>query len=268
MTRLSLDDRITYKNPTDAIFKALNDPVRRAILDCLREKDGQTLQQLEARFEMTRFGVMKHLRVLEDASLVFPHRQGRFKHHHLNALPLQEVIDRWIEPLLAKPAARGLIDLKGKLERTDHMADQTPEFVMQTHIRCARDALWDALRDAEAVPHYHFIAARAERDGSRLTYFHDSGAPMLICDELELDPKSRMVMSFHPRGDPNVKPSRVVMRIDEEGPSCRLTVEHYDLTYGPDGVANGWSRMIAGLKTWLETGQDAHFRLPEAMPAD
>ncbi|MCR9086741.1 MAG: metalloregulator ArsR/SmtB family transcription factor [Rhodobacteraceae bacterium] len=251
----------------DAIFKALNDPVRRAILDCLREKDGQTLQELEARFEMTRFGVMKHLKVLEDASLVVPRRQGRFKHHHLNALPLQEVIDRWIEPLLAKPAARGLIDLKGRLERTDTMTDQKPEFVMQTYIRCTRDALWDALRDADAVPHFHFMAARAERDGAKLTYFHENGEAMLVCEDLELDPKARMVQRFLPQGDPNVKPSRVVMMIDEEGPHCRLTVEHFDLTYGPEGVANGWSRTIDGLKTWLETGQDAHFRQPESVPA-
>ena len=247
----------------DTIFKALNDPVRRAILDALREKDGQTLQELEARFDMTRFGVMKHLKVLEDATLVVPRRQGRFKHHHLNALPLQEVIDRWIEPLLAKPAARHLIDLKTRLERTETMTETKPEFVMQTFINCTRDVLWDALRDAEAVPHYHFIAARAERDGSTLTYFHANGQPMLVCQEVALDPKQRLEMSFLPQGDPNVKPSRVVMKIDEEGTSCRLTIEHFNLTYGPDGVANGWSRMVSGLKTWLETGQDTHFAIPE-----
>lgn len=253
----------------DTVFRALNDPVRRAILDSLREQDGQTLQQLEARFEMTRFGVMKHLRVLEDASLVVPRRQGRYKHHHLNALPLQEVIDRWIEPLLARPAARGLIDLKTRLERKDDMTEQDtkPDFVMQTFIRCTRDALWDALGDADAVPHYHFVAARAVREGATLTFYHHDGREMLICRELELTPKSRMVLDFHPQGDANVKSSRVVMTIDEEGPSCRLTVEHFNLTYGPDGVANGWSRMLAGLKTWLETGQDTHFSMPAAAMA-
>ena len=70
----------------DSIFKALNDAVRREILDCLREDDGQSLADLEARFEMTRFGVMKHLRVLEDANLITTRKVGRFKYHYLNAL--------------------------------------------------------------------------------------------------------------------------------------------------------------------------------------
>ncbi|MEP1208746.1 MAG: helix-turn-helix domain-containing protein [Rhizobiaceae bacterium] len=105
----------------DAIFKALADETRRLILDVLRLRDGQTLQELEASLagqgvEMTRFGVMKHLKVLEAASLVISRKQGRFKHHHLNVVPLQEVIDRWIEPLTQKPLARATLDLKAKLE--------------------------------------------------------------------------------------------------------------------------------------------------------
>jgi len=105
----------------DAIFKALADDTRRTILDVLREKDGQTLGELEesiakAGFEMTRFGVMKHLKVLETASLVVSRKRGRFKYHYLNAVPLQEVIDRWIEPFTQKPMARATLDLKAKLE--------------------------------------------------------------------------------------------------------------------------------------------------------
>lgn len=105
----------------DAIFKALADDTRRRILDVLHEKDGQTLGELEksiakAGFEMTRFGVMKHLKVLEAASLVVSRKQGRFKYHFLNVVPLQQVIDRWIEPLTQKPLARATLDLKAKLE--------------------------------------------------------------------------------------------------------------------------------------------------------
>ena len=107
----------------DAIFKALNATARRALLDSLRQNDGQTLSALEAHLDMTRFGVMKHLKGLEDASLIVTRKQGRFKHHYLNALPLQEVIDRWIDPFLAKPAARAVIDLKSKLEGTAQMLD-------------------------------------------------------------------------------------------------------------------------------------------------
>ena len=105
----------------DAIFKALADDTRRQLLDILHERDGQTLGELEtsvakAGFEMTRFGVMKHLKVLEAASLVVTRKQGRFKYHYFNAVPLQEVIDRWIEPLTQKPMARVALDLKARLE--------------------------------------------------------------------------------------------------------------------------------------------------------
>ena len=89
----------------DAIFKALSDPTRRALLDRLRDKGGQTLTELEAGLAMTRFGVMKHLKVLEDARLVVTRKSGRFKYHYLNALPIQEVADRWMAPY-AKPLAR------------------------------------------------------------------------------------------------------------------------------------------------------------------
>ena len=105
----------------DEIFKALNDPARRAVLDLLRERDGRTSGQIEealrdAGFEMTRFGVMKHLKVLEGADLVTVRRSGRCKHHYLNAVPIQQGLDRWMEPLVAKPLARAVIDLKASLE--------------------------------------------------------------------------------------------------------------------------------------------------------
>ena len=147
----------------DAIFKALNDPARRTLLDSLRLKDGQSLQELESQLQMTRFGVMKHLGVLEDAHLVTTRKVGRFKYHYLNAVPLQEVIDRWIEPLLAKPIARGLVDLKTKLEGTAQMT-QKPDFISQTFIRTTQDALWDALTQADQMGAYHFICGEVRGD--------------------------------------------------------------------------------------------------------
>ena len=105
----------------DAVFKALADDTRRTILDLLFQKAGRTLSDIELALvengsEMTRFGVMKHLKVLEAAGLVVTRKQGRFKYHYLNAVPLQEVMDRWIEPMTQKPMARAAIDLKAKLE--------------------------------------------------------------------------------------------------------------------------------------------------------
>ena len=99
----------------DAVFKALADPTRRHLLDRLFEQDGRTLGELEQGLEMTRFGVMKHLRVLEDAGLVVTRRAGREKHHFLNPVPIRELHDRWIDKYTERRVT-ALLDLKAELE--------------------------------------------------------------------------------------------------------------------------------------------------------
>ena len=101
----------------DRVFKALADPTRRHLLDRLFEQDGRTLGQLEEGLEMTRFGVMKHLRVLEDAGLVVTRRAGREKHHFLNPVPIRELHDRWIDKYTERRVS-ALLDLKAELEET------------------------------------------------------------------------------------------------------------------------------------------------------
>lgn len=101
----------------EAVFKALSDATRRALLDRLRERDGQSLTDLEAVSGMTRFGIMKHLKVLEAARLIVTRKQGRFKYHYLNAAPLQLIVDRWISPITLRAATRALLDMKADLER-------------------------------------------------------------------------------------------------------------------------------------------------------
>jgi DNA-binding transcriptional ArsR family regulator len=99
----------------DEVFKALADPTRRELLDRLRAQDGQTLGALEARLPMSRFGVMKHLRVLEEANLVVTRRRGREKLHFLNPIPIRRIHDRWVSKY-AEPWASALTDLKRDLE--------------------------------------------------------------------------------------------------------------------------------------------------------
>jgi DNA-binding transcriptional ArsR family regulator len=99
----------------DRVFKALADPTRRQLLDRLFERDGRTLTDLESTVDMSRFGVMKHLRVLEEAGLVVTRRSGREKLHFLNPVPIRQIHDRWIDKYTAGPAAV-LIDLKHSLE--------------------------------------------------------------------------------------------------------------------------------------------------------
>ncbi|MGR3503865.1 ArsR/SmtB family transcription factor [Pseudaestuariivita sp.] len=266
----------------DAIFKALNDPTRRALLDALRMRDGQTLTDLEANLEMTRFGVMKHLKLLEAAHLVTTKKQGRFKYHYLNAVPLQEVIDRWIEPLLAKPVARGMLDLKAHLEtrdaptsggdastQGDHMLDSTkkPDHVMQTFIRTTRDALWDALTDPGMMSQWHFMCPDVRLEDDTYHFALAGGTQIMRARTLTAEPKSRIEATFEILDDATSRPSVTVFLLDQEGPVMRLTVEHYDLTHPVvpgEGVHDGWARWAAGLKSWLETGET--LRLPDPVP--
>lgn len=109
---------VTYYRPMqddDRIFKALADPTRRFLLDRLFARDGRTLSELEAEVEMTRFGVMKHLRVLADAGLVVTRKSGREKLHFLNPVPIRLIHDRWIDKYTEHQVS-ALVDLKTKLE--------------------------------------------------------------------------------------------------------------------------------------------------------
>src|ERR1700745_3405078 len=119
MEGLTCDRMVTYggrmSKDEDRVFKALGPPTRRFLLDLLFRRDGRTLTELESELEMTRFGVAKHLRVLEDAGLVVTRRSGREKLHFLNAVPIRLIHDRWIDKYTEHHATT-LIDLKNSLE--------------------------------------------------------------------------------------------------------------------------------------------------------
>ena len=106
----------------DAVFKALADPTRRSLLDELFREDGQTLSALETRCSMTRFGVMKHLKQLEEAGLIVTKRRGREKQHFLNPVPIRLIYDRWVSKY-AEPWAAGLTELKQRLESPMNFKD-------------------------------------------------------------------------------------------------------------------------------------------------
>ncbi|HEX8768321.1 MAG TPA: metalloregulator ArsR/SmtB family transcription factor, partial [Jatrophihabitans sp.] len=132
----------------DAVFKALADPTRRSLLDELFREDGQSLNALVARFELTRFGVMKHLKLLEEAGLVVTRRHGREKLHFLNPVPIRLVHDRWVSKY-AEPWTAALSDLKQRLE--------TPmEKVFEIYIRTTPERLWEAITDPETRSKYNF----------------------------------------------------------------------------------------------------------------
>jgi DNA-binding transcriptional ArsR family regulator len=117
---LTGDQKVTYSSRVadddGLVFKALADPTRRSLLDRLFARDGRTLTELESELEMTRFGVMKHLRVLEEARLVITRRSGRKKLHFLNPVPIRLIYDRWIDKYTERQVS-ALADLKAELEK-------------------------------------------------------------------------------------------------------------------------------------------------------
>ena len=238
----------------DEVFRALADPTRRSLLDELFRQDGQTLTALEARFAMTRFGVMKHLKQLEDAGLVVTRRRGREKLHFLNPVPIRLVHDRWVSKY-AEPWSAALSDLK-------HTLEDTMEKVFEIYIRTTPERLWEAITDSEIRSKYHF-GSRVVSDwtaGSRFE-MHHSGAegPLGEGQNLEIDPPRRLVQSMVALWSDDVKAegtSRVTWEIEPVGDSCRLTVTHDQLREGAnEELYGGWPMILSGLKTWLETGE-------------
>jgi uncharacterized protein YndB with AHSA1/START domain len=238
----------------DTVFKALADPTRRSLLDELFREDGQTLSALEERFSMTRFGVMKHLKVLEEAGLVVTKRQGREKLHFLNPVPIRLVHDRWVSKY-AEPWASGLSELKERLE--SHM-----EKVFEIYIRTTPERLWEAITDSETRSHYHF--------GNRITSDWTTGSRFELTNpiaegllgegiNLEVDPPRRLVQSMVALWGDDVKSegtTRITWEIEPVGDSCRLTVTHDQLRQGAnEQLFGGWPMILSGLKTWLETGE-------------
>ena len=240
--------------PVDEVFKALADPTRRSLLDELAREDGQTLNALQERFPMTRFGVMKHLRLLEEAGLVVTRRRGREKLHFLNPVPIRLVHDRWVSKY-AEPWAASLSDLKSQLETT-------MEKVFEIYIKTTPERLWQAITDPELRAKYTFgVGVESDwTNGSPYRAAHAAtGTAISEGENLEVDPPRRLVQSFNALWSDDVKregTSRVTWEIEQVADSCRLTVIHDELREGANPqLYGGWPMILSGLKTWLETGE-------------
>jgi uncharacterized protein YndB with AHSA1/START domain len=239
----------------DEVFRALADPTRRSLLDELFREDGQTLSALEERLPMTRFGVMKHLKVLEEAGLVVSRKRGREKLHFLNPVPIRLVHDRWVSKY-AEPWAERLSGLKRELE------EKTMEKVFEIYIKTTPERLWQAITDGEARQKYSFgVGVDSDwTQGSRYRAGHPAaGVAISEGENLEVDPPHRLVQSFHALWSDDVKSegtSRVTWEIEQVEDSCRLTVTHDQLREGAnEQLFGGWPMILSGLKTLLETGE-------------
>jgi uncharacterized protein YndB with AHSA1/START domain len=247
----------------EPVFRALADPHRRSLLDRLRERDGQALGELvETLPGMTRFGVMKHLRVLEDAGLVATRRSGRRKLHFLNPVPIRLIADRWISRYAA-PLVDQMADVKHHLEATP-MSE--PKHVYEVYIRATPEQVWQAITDPEITKQYYY-GNTVESDwkaGSPLVYRNPDGTEAIHCEIVEADPPKKLVHTFFFPGT-DESPSRCTWSIEPRGEATLLILTHDDFdgeTTTFKSVAHGWVPILSGLKTVLETGQPLEISYP------
>jgi uncharacterized protein YndB with AHSA1/START domain/DNA-binding transcriptional ArsR family regulator len=256
----------------DDVFRALADPSRRLLLDSLNERNGQTLRELSSKLEMARQSVSKHLAVLEAANLVTTVRRGREKHHYLNAAPINEIAERWITRY-EQDRVHALADLKRALEETPV---EQPSFVYTTYIKTTPERLWQALTEPAFTARYWGMTFDSDwKAGSSMTW-HTRGVTITDPEQvvIESEPYHRLsfawqtftpawARSFDLTDDARdalaAEPrSTVTFEIEPLGEQVKLTVVHEDLV--PDGItgsmiSQGWPRVLANLKTLLETGE-------------
>jgi len=244
----------------DEVFKAINDPSRRLLLDRLFEQDGQTLGGLcESLPEMTRFGVMNHLRVLEEAGLITTLRQGRSKHHYLNPVPIRLIHDRWISKY-AEPTVGAIAGIKARLETGAQTMDR-PDHIYKAYINAAVDAVWNAITDGDMTVQY-FYGTRVVSDwevGGSMDYLNPDGTKASEGHIIAIDPPKRLEFTFQALWDEAMVaegPAREVWALAEVNGMVELTIELYEA--GPktlDDFANGFPYIVSGLKSLLETGK-------------
>ena len=234
----------------DEVFRALADPTRRSLLDELFKADGQSLTALEQRLPMTRFGVMKHLRVLEDAGLVVTKRSGREKLHFLNPVPIRLVHDRWVSEY-AEPWAAALSELKTNLEGA------TMEKVFEVWIRTTPERIWEAITDNEIRKQYTFNPPPGMDPSSFAT-----------SEDVEVDPPHRLVQTMKAHWRPEIESypaTTITYEIQPRGDICMLRVTHGGLTDDMSAeIWGGWPQILSSLKSLLETGESLHLEIPQA----
>lgn len=244
----------------DLVFKALADPTRRHLLDRLFERDGRTLTELEQDLEMTRFGVMKHLRLLEAAGLVVSRKAGRTRLHYLNPVPIQQISDRWIHKYVGHRAA-ALADLKKALEGTMTAQQEAPATqVYQVFIRSTPEKIWQAITTAEFSRQY-FHGSSVSVTGDRYRGLGPGGEVWVEGAVIESEPPKRLVHEWRSLYSDETKDepaSRVTWEVEPgEGGVCLLTVVHDRLENSPKTrqsvSGRGWTTVLSGLKTLLET---------------
>lgn len=244
----------------DEVFGAINDPSRRHLLDQLFERDGQTLGELCAHLPgMTRFGVMNHLRVLEEAGLVTTKKVGRSKFHYLNPVPMRLIHDRWIARF-AEPRVAAIAAVKASAERGETKLTK-PAHVYKAFIRATAEEVWQAITNPDKTEQY-FYGTRVESEwqvGSPVNYRYPDGRLASDGEILAVDPPKRLELTFRALWDEELTaegPAREIWSLTETSGMVELTVELYEI--GEKSLrdfSEGLPYIISGLKSLIETGE-------------
>ena len=245
---------------TDKTFKALADPSRRLILDIVKNKLGININEVSDNFEFSRFAVMKHIKILEEAELIVHKREGKFKKLYINVMPIQAIYDRWISKYSGL-WAKGLTSLKYQLEKEGEMTDKELKHVFVLYIKTTKKKLWEALTNSELTLQYYYgMAVNSDfTEGSKIEYHgkNKEGKDHIpVAGEIiEAVPYEKLVHSFwFPEADD--KPSRVQYDIEEAEGIIKLTLTHDGFETETEtfkSVVQGWPLILSGLKTLLET---------------
>jgi DNA-binding transcriptional ArsR family regulator/uncharacterized protein YndB with AHSA1/START domain len=262
------------EEPVD-VFRALADPTRRAILDALFVSDGQSVGALCIFSpEMTRFGVMKHLRVLEQANLVATAKSGRERLHYLNPVPITQIAHRWVSKYAA-PFTAALVDLDDQVARfpapitSEGAVMDRPEHVYQIYIAASPDQVWTAITDSEWTRRYFHQTAFAEPPLAGRPYRQvlPDGRPATDGTVEEMTPPvdgqpGRFVHTWHVlyNQELSAEPAgRVEWLVELAGQGLtRVRLVHSGLEQSPltwENVKDGWIWVLDALKTVLETGR-------------
>ena len=244
----------------EPVFKALADESRRTLLDQLFERDGQTLGELQVCLPgMTRFGVMKHLAVLEAAGVISTRKAGREKLHYLNPVPIQQIADRWISKF-ARPWVSALTGLKYNLELE---VMEKPKHQYDVYIRATPERVWEGITNGEVTKRWFYGTRFSSRltPGAKLEYCADDGSASVEGEIIEVTPPSRLVHTWKSNWGPefaNDRPSRVTWEITPMGETTLLRLIHDDFdgeTVTYQSISQGWAPILSSLKSLLETGE-------------
>ena len=269
----------------DSVFRALADPGRRRLLDSLNLRNGQTLRELCADMQMARQSVSKHLAVLEAAGLVTTVRRGREKLHYLNAAPINDISERWIDRYEQR-RIEALGDLKRALESPSM---DRPSFVYTTYIQTTPERLWEALTSPAFTERYWNATFETDWAAGSPMVWINNGVRIAHPEQVVLvsEPYRRLSFTWHSftpelaqavgRSEEefaaaDAEPrTRVTFELEPAGSAVRLTVVHDGFPQGESKVAElvsgGWPQVLSKLKTLLETGDTFRIERPATAPA-